>query len=50
MRRIPLQEPGGADTARGAPADWNRMAFWSIGLLMGTAGLVLAAFLYLAWR
>ncbi len=36
--------------ARGAPADWNRMAFWSIGLLMGTAGLVLAAFLYLALR
>ena len=35
---------------RGAPADWNRMAFWSIGLLMGTAGLMLAAFLYLALR
>lgn len=35
--------------ARGATAAWNGLAFWSIGLLMGTAGLVLVAFLYLAW-
>lgn len=39
-----------AGLARGGAADWNRLAFWSIGLLMGTAGLALAAFLYLAWR
>jgi 1,4-dihydroxy-2-naphthoate octaprenyltransferase len=30
---------------RGGPADWSRLAFWSIGLLMSTAGLELAAFI-----
>jgi hypothetical protein len=29
-------------------ATWNSLAFWSIGLLMGTALLETAAFLWLA--
>ena len=36
--------------ARGRPVGWNGLAFWSIGLLMSTAGLELAAFLFLALR
>jgi hypothetical protein len=38
--------------ARGAwrdPAAWNGLAFWSIGLLMASAGLALAAFVGLNW-
>ncbi len=31
------------------PAEWNGLAFWSIGLLMASAGLELAAFGWLVW-